>query len=65
MEQSIRNVQITQQDLKILQKEVFEEETSTHQKMTKMTTQRLEELENGGRVEAEDDDEFYVDEDTK
>jgi hypothetical protein len=60
--------QIMQQELEILQKEVFEEETSKHRMMTKITTKRLEELfkqaQNGIFIEAEDDEEFYVDEDT-
>jgi hypothetical protein len=38
------NVQITQQELEILQEEVFKEQTSTRQKMTRMTTKRLEVL---------------------
>jgi hypothetical protein len=57
--------QITQHELEILQKEVFEEQESTHQKMI---TKRLEELLNqaqdNGWVVAKDDDEFYVNEDT-
>jgi aspartate aminotransferase-like enzyme len=38
------NVQITQQELEILQEEVFEKRESTHRKITKMTTKRLEKL---------------------
>jgi hypothetical protein len=62
------NVQITQRELKILQEEVFEKRESTHRKITKMTTKRLEKLlkqvENGEQVEAKDDSEFHVDEGT-
>jgi hypothetical protein len=70
MAQAIRNVQITPQELKILQEEdVFEKGTEMHRKITKMTIERLENLleqvqKNGGPVEAKDDDEFYLDEDT-
>ena len=53
---------------KILQEEVFEKRESTHRKITKMTTKRLEKLlkqvENGEQVEAEDNSEFHVDEGT-
>jgi hypothetical protein len=44
--------------------QVFEKRESTHRKITKMTTKRLEKplerVENGEEVEAEDDYEFYV-----
>jgi hypothetical protein len=60
--------QITQQEREMPQKEVFEEQESAHQKMTKMTTMRLEilleKVQSGGWVGAEDDEEFYVDKDT-
>ena len=62
------NVQITQRELEILQEEVFEKRESTHRKITKVTTKRLEKLlkqvENGEQVEAEDNSEFHVDEGT-
>jgi hypothetical protein len=68
MAQAIRNVEITPEEFKILQEDVFEEQTEAHQKITKMTTERLEKLleqvQNGGRVEVEDDAEFYMDKDT-
>jgi hypothetical protein len=43
---------------------IFEKRESTHRKITKMTTKRLEQAQDKGWVVAEDDSEFYVDEDT-